>query len=68
MRHAGSNETDYLNGEIVLLGRLNGVATPVNTYFSGLAQRMIGEKLKPGTVTAAEVEREIAIATVVAGT
>jgi hypothetical protein len=29
---------------------------------------MIGEKLKPGTVTAAEVEREIAIATVVAGT
>jgi 2-dehydropantoate 2-reductase len=68
VRHAGSIETDYLNGEIVLLGRLNGVSTPVNAYFSGLAQRMIGEKLKPGTVTAAEVEREIAIATVVAGT
>jgi ketopantoate reductase len=25
-----SLETDYLNGEIVLLGRLHGVATPVN--------------------------------------
>ena len=26
----GAVETDYLNGEIVLLGRLHGVATPVN--------------------------------------
>ena len=26
----GSVETDYLNGEIVLLGRLHGIATPVN--------------------------------------
>ena len=29
-RGAGSVETDYLNGEIVLLGRQFGVATPVN--------------------------------------
>ncbi len=29
-RGTGSVETDYLNGEIVLLGRLHGVATPVN--------------------------------------
>ena len=62
IRHTGSIETDYLNGEIVLLGRLNDVPTPVNTYFSGLAQRMIGEKLKPRSVSPAEVEREIAIA------
>ncbi|HVX23116.1 MAG TPA: 2-dehydropantoate 2-reductase [Acidimicrobiales bacterium] len=31
-RGAGSIETDYLNGEIVLLGRLHGVATPVNRF------------------------------------
>jgi 2-dehydropantoate 2-reductase len=61
-RHTGSIETDFLNGEIVLLGRLHDVPTPVNTYFSNLAQRLLGEKLKPGTITAAEAEREIAVA------
>jgi len=61
-RHVGSIETDFLNGEIVLLGRLHDVPTPVNAYFSDLAQRLLGEKLKPGTITAAEVEREIAAA------
>src|SRR5690606_20894804 len=29
-RGAGSIETDYLNGEIVLLGRIHGVPVPVN--------------------------------------
>ncbi|HTJ55980.1 MAG TPA: 2-dehydropantoate 2-reductase N-terminal domain-containing protein [Devosiaceae bacterium] len=62
-RHTGSIETDYLNGEIVLLGRLNDVPTPVNVYFSGLAQRMIGEKLKPRSISPSEVQRELAVAT-----
>ena len=30
-RGVGTIETDYLNGEIVLLGRLHGVPTPANT-------------------------------------
>ena len=30
-RKAGTTEVDYLNGEVVLLGRLHGVPTPVNT-------------------------------------
>ena len=30
MRGSGSAETDHLNGEIVLLGRLFGIPTPVN--------------------------------------
>jgi 2-dehydropantoate 2-reductase len=68
VRSTGSIETDYLNGEIVLLGRLHDVPTPVNIYFSGLAQRMIGEKLRPRSVPAGEVEREIAIAALAAGT
>jgi 2-dehydropantoate 2-reductase len=58
-RHTGSIETDYLNGEIVLLGRLHDVPTPVNAYFSGLAQRMVGEKLKPGAISIAEVQRDL---------
>ena len=68
VRHTGSIETDYLNGEIVLLGRLNDVQTPVNAYFSALAQRMIGEKLKPGSLAAAEVHRELAAAAELEGT
>lgn len=67
VRHTGSIETDYLNGEIVLLGRLHDVPTPVNAYFSGLAQRMLGEKLKPRSIPPGEAEREIEIAALATG-
>ena len=30
VRQTGNVETDYVNGEVVLLGRLHGVPTPVN--------------------------------------
>ena len=30
VRGTGTIETDFLNGEIVLLGRLHGIPTPVN--------------------------------------
>lgn len=39
-----SSEVDYLNGEIVLLGRRTGVPTPVNA----LAQRTLGEHAARG--------------------
>jgi 2-dehydropantoate 2-reductase len=35
-RGAGSVETDFLNGEIVLLGRLHGIPTPLNAAVQGL--------------------------------
>ena len=38
-RGTGAIETDYLNGEIVLEGRLHGVATPVNEALCRLAAR-----------------------------
>jgi 2-dehydropantoate 2-reductase len=54
-RGLGSIETDYLNGEIVLLGRLHGVATPANA----LVQRMAGEAARaraaPGSYTASDL-------------
>ena len=40
-RGAGSIETDYLNGEIVLMGRRLGVPTPVNAWFANRAQAMV---------------------------
>jgi 2-dehydropantoate 2-reductase len=61
-RGAGSIETDYLNGEIVLLGRLHGIPVPANTFFLDLSARMIREKLKPGAISIAEVEAGLAAA------
>ena len=54
-RGTGTIETDYLNGEIVLLGRLHGIATPANAWFCALARRMVREKLKPGAIDAREI-------------
>lgn len=48
-------ETDYLNGEIVLLGRLHGVPTPVNAAMVALAARVVREGLQPGAIKAADV-------------
>lgn len=39
-RGTGTIETDYLTGEIVLLGRLHGVPTPANTTLQRLAVEM----------------------------
>lgn len=49
-RGTGSIETDYLNGEIALLGRLHATPAPLNAWFTTLAARMAREGLKPGTI------------------
>jgi 2-dehydropantoate 2-reductase len=59
-RGAGTIEADYLNGEIVLLGRLHGVATPVNALLQGLAQRMARERLAPGSLSVEDLARQLA--------
>ena len=51
----GSVETDYLNGEIVLLGRLHGVATPVNELMQQVLRGLAGSGTAPGSVDAAEL-------------
>lgn len=58
-RGAGSIETDYLNGEISLLGRLYGVPTPANDYFCALAAEMSGGRGPPGSIDPARIEREL---------
>jgi len=42
-RGAGSIEAEFLNGEIVLLGGLHGVPTPVNSLLQRLASRAAAE-------------------------
>jgi 2-dehydropantoate 2-reductase len=48
-------ETGYLNGEIVLLGRLHGVPTPVNQALTEHALRMAREQAAPGSAAVEEL-------------
>jgi 2-dehydropantoate 2-reductase len=61
-RGAGSIETDYLNGEIVLLGRLYGVPTPLNTALCALGQELIGTGVQPGSLTPEALSRRLGLA------
>ncbi|MFD1496827.1 ketopantoate reductase family protein, partial [Streptosporangium lutulentum] len=54
-RGSGSIESDYLNGEITLLGRTHGVSTPVNEVLQRLANEFARELRAPGSMTASEL-------------
>ena len=58
-RGAGSVETDYLNGEIVLQGRLSGVATPVNALLQELTRTTLRSGQKPGWLAPDEILRQL---------
>jgi 2-dehydropantoate 2-reductase len=47
-RGASSVEADYLNGEIALLGRLHGIATPVNVLLQRMVAAAAREHRAPG--------------------
>lgn len=53
-RGAGSVESDYLNGEITLLGRLHGVPTPVNALLQHLAGDLARRESPPGALSVEE--------------
>lgn len=52
-------ETAYLNGEVVLLGRLHGIPTPVNQAIMQIALRMAREGARPGSADPRQVEGTI---------
>jgi len=54
-RGTGRIETDYLNGEIVLLGRMHGIPTPVNALLQQVANEMARDRRPPGSVTTDEL-------------
>jgi len=54
-RGTGTIEADYLNGEIVLLGRLHGVPTPANELVRRTANLLARERRRPGSVDAREL-------------
>jgi 2-dehydropantoate 2-reductase len=54
-RGTGSIEANFLNGEIVLLGRKHGVPAPVNELLQRLANQFAAERRAPGSVTPGEM-------------
>ena len=59
-RGTGSIEADFLNGEIVLLGREHGIPVPVNEALQRLANRAAADRLPPGSLTPEEILAEAA--------
>jgi 2-dehydropantoate 2-reductase len=61
-------EVEYLNGEIVMLGRLHGVPTPVNEALLGVVTEAARTGIAPGSLSldelTARVDRYIAASTV----
>jgi 2-dehydropantoate 2-reductase len=55
-RHTRSVEVDYLNGEIVQLGRVHGVKTPVNELLQRLSGQAAAEGRAPGSMTVEDIE------------
>jgi 2-dehydropantoate 2-reductase len=61
-RGTGNIESDYLNGEIALLGRIHGVPTPVNALLQRLATEAAARRDPPGQLTETEYRRRLAAA------
>jgi 2-dehydropantoate 2-reductase len=62
-RGLGSVETDYLNGEIVLLGRLHGVPTPANELMQRLTARAARDGVVAGSVDPQELLDQLGVST-----
>ena len=60
-RGTGDIESDYLNGEISLLGRLHGVPTPANDLLCQLANEAAREGRKPGSLSTADLRAKLAV-------
>ncbi|MFY9609079.1 MAG: ketopantoate reductase family protein [Blastocatellia bacterium] len=54
-----TSEVDFLNGEIVRLGRKLGIPTPYNAALLEIVNRMFDGNLKPGIHTPAELRAQI---------
>lgn len=59
-RSSGDVETDYLNGEVVLLGRMHAIATPANELMQQLARECVTGRRSAGSLTESQVLDRIA--------
>ncbi|TCK25709.1 ketopantoate reductase family protein [Pseudonocardia endophytica] len=58
-RGTGTIETDFLNGEVVRIGRRVGVPAPVNARLTGLARRAAREGMEPGAFDVDELRARV---------
>jgi 2-dehydropantoate 2-reductase len=58
MKGAPTLETDYFNGEILMLARLHGVASPTNEFLQRYATRLLRGEIAPGSVGTDELDAE----------
>lgn len=58
-RGTGTIEADWLNGEIVLLGRQHGVPTPVNELLQRTAHHLARTGAPPGSLTPEELVAQL---------
>ena len=58
VRAAGSIESEFLNGEVVQLGRMLGISAPYNEVLWRRAEEMARDRTPPGRFTIAELTRE----------
>jgi 2-dehydropantoate 2-reductase len=56
-RATGSIETDFLNGEIAMLGRAHGVPTPLNARLQELANHYARERRSPGSLSIGDLHQ-----------
>jgi 2-dehydropantoate 2-reductase len=59
LRQTGDAESDFLNGEICLLGRLHGVPTPANRVVQRLSNELARRRGRPQSIPIQEIERLI---------
>ena len=59
-RGASNTESDYLSGEIVLLGRLHGVPTPANELLQRTMAQMAADGTPPGSLSEAHLIAQLA--------
>lgn len=65
-RGQGTIETDFLNGEICLLGRSSGVATPANATVQRLANQAAVERRPPGLLSSEDLRSAVRAAVIAA--
>jgi len=58
MKGAPTLETDYFNGEILMLARQHGLAAPANEFLQHWAARLLRGELRAGSVSTEQIDAE----------
>jgi 2-dehydropantoate 2-reductase len=58
VKGATTLETDFFNGEILMLGRLHGIETPTNRFLQRYAARLLRGEMRAGSVAPEQLDAE----------